>query len=282
MREEVQETKEDGKLVKKLKTTVTVQSTLTFASSSKTTESFDIAAPSIKFRWLRTYENDRKEASCYYGEFGTPVHSVKVASFDLDGTLIRHPGGNITPKSADDWEFLYPDVPKRLKELEEAGYEIVIFTNQCWKDDSRWSKVIGKIAKTVNAVRTLLSSRVSYQRCVEQIGVPLKVFAARRKDVFRKPESGMWKRLSKHHDHIIINKEQSFFVGDAAGRRGDHSDADKGFAKNTQLPFFTPEEFFLENKANIPKKSIEEEVGIDTTERCEENEADINVVQENA
>lgn len=35
--------------------------------------------------------------------------------------------------------------------------------------------------------------------------------------------------------------KSSYFVGDAAGRSGDHSDGDKGFAKAVGLPFFTPE-----------------------------------------
>lgn len=36
-----------------------------------------------------------------------------------------------------------------------------------------------------------------------------------------------------------------FFVGDAAGRPGDHSSADLKFALNAGMHFFTPEEFFL-------------------------------------
>jgi bifunctional polynucleotide phosphatase/kinase len=35
--------------------------------------------------------------------------------------------------------------------------------------------------------------------------------------------------------------EVSYYVGDAAGRPGDHSDSDRKWALNVGLPFFTPE-----------------------------------------
>lgn len=51
--------------------------------------------------------------------------------------------------------------------------------------------------------------------------------------------------------------EKSFYCGDAAGRRvnwmdkkkKDFSCSDRLFAMNLELTFFTPEEYFLENKA---------------------------------
>jgi len=38
--------------------------------------------------------------------------------------------------------------------------------------------------------------------------------------------------------------KQSFFVGDAAGRRGDHSNSDRQWAYNAGLPFYVPEDLF--------------------------------------
>lgn len=49
-----------------------------------------------------------------------------------------------------------------------------------------------------------------------------------------------------------------FFVGDAAGRPNDHSSADRLFADNIGIPFFTPEEFFdlqNETKATTRKRN---------------------------
>lgn len=52
---------------------------------------------------------------------------------------------------------------------------------------------------------------------------------------------------------LLTDKSQSFYVGDAAGREAnwkpngkkDHSTADRKFAANIGITFYTPEEFFL-------------------------------------
>lgn len=40
------------------------------------------------------------------------------------------------------------------------------------------------------------------------------------------------------------DEEASFYVGDAAGRAGDHSDTDRKWAVNAKLKFMVPEEHF--------------------------------------
>ena len=42
-----------------------------------------------------------------------------------------------------------------------------------------------------------------------------------------------------------IDKSESFFVGDALGRKGDWSDSDKVFAENIGIKYISPEEMFL-------------------------------------
>jgi hypothetical protein len=64
------------------------------------------------------------------------------------------------------------------------------------------------------------------------------------KDAFRKPEVGMWRALCAMNGGIAPDLAASFYVGDAAGRPGDHSDADSAFAKAVGLPFFLPEAAF--------------------------------------
>ena len=45
---------------------------------------------------------------------------------------------------------------------------------------------------------------------------------------------------------LLIKKgiQESFFVGDAAGRSQDHSNADIEFATKLKLEFYTPEQYF--------------------------------------
>ncbi|CAB4307727.1 unnamed protein product [Prunus armeniaca] len=64
-------------------------------------------------------------------------------------------------------------------------------------------------------------------------------------DPFRKPKPGMWHILEQHFNSgISIDMDQSFYVGDAAGRKNDHSDADIKFAEAVGLTFYVPEEYF--------------------------------------
>ena len=48
----------------------------------------------------------------------------------------------------------------------------------------------------------------------------------------------------------LVDLAQSFFVGDAAGRPGDHSNVDSGFAATVGLRFMTPEECFRGSASN--------------------------------
>ena len=41
-----------------------------------------------------------------------------------------------------------------------------------------------------------------------------------------------------------INKDDSFYVGDALGRPGDHADSDKQFAINCGIKYISPEQMF--------------------------------------
>lgn len=46
----------------------------------------------------------------------------------------------------------------------------------------------------------------------------------------------MWQYLVTHYLHDMhIKPAECMYVGDAAGREGDHSDADKGFAENAGM-----------------------------------------------
>ncbi|KAJ5672342.1 hypothetical protein N7507_001469 [Penicillium longicatenatum] len=76
--------------------------------------------------------------------------------------------------------------------------------------------------------------------------LPISVYAATEDDNYRKPRTDMWKEFVDDYDLDVvgIDKTNSIFVGDAAGRPKDHSSSDLGFAANIGLPFKTPEAYF--------------------------------------
>ncbi|KAL1612424.1 DNA kinase/phosphatase Pnk1 [Paraconiothyrium brasiliense] len=88
-----------------------------------------------------------------------------------------------------------------------------------------------------------------------QLELPISVYAATSHDRYRKPRVGMWVELLEDHDLEragTVDLDNSFFVGDAAGRRAsgsrtkDFSCGDRNFAANVGIHFHTPEEYFLE------------------------------------
>lgn len=166
------------------------------------------------------------------------IDQKKIAAFDIDGTIITPKSGARFPKDEDDWKFLYTDIPQKLKMLIEQGYKIVFFTNQ---------------AGLVNSSK-IASFKSKIEKILKKI-CPVQVFIAPGKNIYRKPCKGMWDTLVDKQNNVSIEIDESFYVGDAAGRdKGggrktkDHSCADRLFAMNVGLQFFTPEEYFLKAK----------------------------------
>lgn len=56
--------------------------------------------------------------------------SVQIASYDIDGTIIKTKSGNVFPKNSNDWQIAFTEVPQKLKQLLADDYKIVFFTNQ--------------------------------------------------------------------------------------------------------------------------------------------------------
>ncbi|XVF18617.1 hypothetical protein REPUB_Repub11eG0038000 [Reevesia pubescens] len=152
--------------------------------------------------------------------------SGKIAAFDFDGCLAKT---SVKRVGADAWSLMYPSIPEKLQSLYEEGYKLVIFTNESnidrWKN-KRQVAVDSKIGRLNNFIK--------------QVKVPMQVFIAcgigssggKADDPFRKPNPGMWHIMEKHFNSgIPIDMDQSFYVGDAAGRPDDHSDADIKFAQ---------------------------------------------------
>ncbi len=70
------------------------------------------------------------QGTCLIGSSSGLEGTSKIASFDMDDTIITRKSGAKFPKDADDWLFLNNKVVPKIKELADDGYKIVIFTNQ--------------------------------------------------------------------------------------------------------------------------------------------------------
>lgn len=145
--------------------------------------------------------------------------SSLIAAFDLDHTLIKPKSGNKFPKNTEDWVLL-DSVKKKLNELYDEGYKIVIFTNQASS-----SFDLTEFDKKIRSISSLLE-------------ISLQLFGCTDYGFCRKPSIGMWWLLMNNND-VVIDMNKSFYVGDAAGRKEDFSDSDFKFALNLGLKFYT-------------------------------------------
>lgn len=179
------------------------------------------------------------------GDRNPNAKQIKIASFDLDSTIVETQSGKIFPDTADDWQLLFKTIRPKFAKLVKNGYTIVIFTNQAG---------IQKKKVTESQVK----ERVTH--ILQNLGVFDNTFvlmASRSDNHFRKPCTGMWDFLESQ---IFLDKDidysKSFYVGDAAGRKKnwkphtkkDFSCSDRKFAHNVGIIFFTPEEYFM----NLP------------------------------
>ena len=147
----------------------------------------------------------------------------KMASFDYDWTIVNPKDGKTFTSSIDDWMWLYPGCPEKIKQYYEDGYMIVIFTNQSkkWKCEQ-------------------------IQMVMKQLEIPLFVVIATDK-IDYKPNP----ILFNTNFGANINKAESFFVGDALGRKSDFSDSDKVFAENIGIKWYSPEDIFTNKTDSI-------------------------------
>jgi len=138
-------------------------------------------------------------------------------SFDYDWTLVNPKDGKTFPSDIDDWMWMYSNIPEQIKQYYEQGFMIVVFTNQSksWK------------CEQIQQVMSLLQ-------------IPLFIVAATDKTIY-KPNTILFDNLVREQQ---IDKSQSFYVGDALGRKSDFSDSDKIFAENIGVKWYSPEDIF--------------------------------------
>lgn len=148
------------------------------------------------------------------------TYRSKMAGFDYDQTLVKPKTNSTFSKDENDWMWLRPNVPLILTEIYKKGYAIVIFTNQSKSQPFKIKQIIN--------VFTILK-------------LPVNIFIETDKS-FKKPNPYMYNLYTDKR--AIINKNNSFYVGDALGRPGDFADSDKQFAINCNIKYLSPEEMF--------------------------------------
>lgn len=101
--------------------------------------------------------------------------AIRVAAFDIDGTLIHTKTNSPFPKSGSDWRWKYECIPDHLTQLSNNGYQVCFFSNQ--KGMS-----LGKGKR-----------KQWFMQKMETIGTLLKggfeVYAAIENDLYRKPST---------------------------------------------------------------------------------------------
>ena len=143
--------------------------------------------------------------------------------------------GKFKAEDPEDWKWWAGTVPDKLAEINYEGTEIAIFTNQGRLTDAKGGEAPGA---------RLFRSKI--EAILRALNLPITLYAACANDNWRKPRIGMWDHLATiiRSRGQILDQENSYLVGDAAGRLHDHTDADRHFSMNVGISFYTPEEFF--------------------------------------
>ncbi|TVY82457.1 Bifunctional polynucleotide phosphatase/kinase [Lachnellula suecica] len=224
--------------------------------------------PPEKIIWQERAPNDDTPSTLLVGKYEAAHDSVpalnqledkkqKVAAFDFDSTLIETASGKKFASDSQDWKWWHPSVPATLRKLYlEDGYKLVVISNQggvSLKPDTKAPKAhTSKVA----------SFKAKVSAVFNQLDLPISIYAATEKDLYRKPRTGMWTELLDDYD-IQPDLEQCIFVGDAGGRHADggkpkdFSCSDRNFAQNVGIKFQTPEEFFLQEPPRPFTRTLE-------------------------
>jgi bifunctional polynucleotide phosphatase/kinase len=208
--------------------------------------------------------------------------SDKIAAFDLDDTLQKtksgKPGYVVT--DINDFIWWHSSVPRKIKQLADDGFKIVIFSNQ------------GGVKGALDGVRAKVVRKRVDTLCAKFPDVPICFFCgtqsgpAKDPHGYRKPATGAWVYFTNNcnGDGSEVDFSKSFYVGDAAGRAAeagraeDHSVSDLQFAQNVGIAFFTPEQFFLEGTADTLTTSAKNDAENDSKEKEKDIEDNTQVI----
>ena len=104
-----------------------------------------------------------------------------IAGFDIDHCIIKPKNNRVHPKDEHDWVFTYSNVISKLRDLAKT-HKIVFITNQ------------------LNLLKKETMWRTKINNVIEQINVPVIVFAIHGHTSFRKPSPKLWMNLQATFD----------------------------------------------------------------------------------
>lgn len=186
-------------------------------------------------KWIYNTPNHKgSEIGYLYGgsdNYRSKNRDLKIAGFDMDQTLITPKSGKKFPMDCNDWRWMYPNTQSELHRLNSFGYSIIIITNQAGIKSNHVK--LNEFKKKIEHMEIDLIK--------QHPNLTFQIYCMPHKDIYRKPYPTIL-------DNVKIDRSKSFYCGDAAGRKNDHSDSDVKFAYNARLMFKTPENVFLKDK----------------------------------
>lgn len=176
------------------------------------------------------------------------VSDRPVAAFDFDGTLNEYAPRRKIPQRNRLSEFAVP----YLAVLSEV-YDIAIFSNRSESVCKRSAAAFNLDAASDAANDDIAPIEGFLQSLTERIPEIRIVALASIRPASRKPAPEMWDEYltlggARRHNPC------SFYCGDAAGRPGDFSSADRDFAHNIGLPYAVPEQMWGGENLLLPTK----------------------------
>jgi DNA 3'-phosphatase len=151
-------------------------------------------------------------------EYRMPLFRSKIASFDLDETLVTTAtGDSFFSKAPLEWQFKYDNIKEKFIELLNDEYCIMIIVNAAitttHRDNGTLKKAIESICRALN--------------------LPLVVYVSTKFNKYRKPNTGIFEDLVA--GKYLIDFKKSFHCGD---NDNGTSRSDSKFASNCNVNFF--------------------------------------------
>jgi bifunctional polynucleotide phosphatase/kinase len=169
----------------------------------------------MHFKWIK---ND----NFIFGYSDEIISYEKIYLFDLDYTLIKTKSGKIFPRYRDDW-MLLDNVKTKLMNLIQNNIIGIITNQKGLRNDNQINDWLIKIENIYKEVKFHF------------------IFASLKDDEYRKPRIKSWEYIKQK---INFDDVPVIYIGDACGRKNDHSDIDIKYALNLNFKFKTPEIFF--------------------------------------